>query len=74
MISYIVHISDANNLDEEKAVDVEIAKDLGRAAQIALDEMVAKNFAKLIFPLFIDIHPKAEFGDRAWMHGATPVN
>jgi hypothetical protein len=68
MISFIVHVSDASNLDEQKAVKVDAANDLGRAAHIALDEILAKNFARVIFPLFVDIHPEAEFENRAWMH------
>lgn len=71
MNSFIVHISDAQGIDVQSAINVEARMDLGRAAQLALDEMVEQHGAKLTFPIFVDIHLADEFRDRAWMHDSS---
>jgi hypothetical protein len=72
MNSFIVHISDARGLDAQAAVTVEDSMDLGRAAQVALDALMEAHGHQLAFPIFVDIHPRAEFQDREWMHpGST---
>ena len=69
MKKFVVHISDAHGIDAQTAVAVEDSFDLGRAAQIALDDLVNEFGGKITFPLFIDIHPQGDFQSRAWMHG-----
>jgi len=68
MKSFLIHISDARGIDEQTAVRVPDGLDIGRAAQLALDEVVEKHGKRLMFPIFIDIHPAADFQLRAWMH------
>ncbi len=50
-------------------VKVRQPKELGRAAQVALDELMATHNGKIQFPLFMDIHPAEQFEHVAWMHG-----
>jgi hypothetical protein len=68
MNSFLIHISDAQGIDEQAAIEVQDGLDVGRAAQLALDELVEKHGRRLAFPLFIEIHPTADFQDRAWMY------
>jgi hypothetical protein len=69
MKEFIVRISDARGIDAQSAVTVEDSLDLGRAAQLALDELVDQFGGEVTFPIFVDIHPAEEFAGRAWMHG-----
>lgn len=71
MNSFIVHISDARGIDAQSSIAVEDRMDLGRAAQVALDDLVEEYGTRLSFPIFVDIHPVAEFPGRSWMHHAT---
>lgn len=73
MNSFMIHISDASGVDERAAIVVQDAMDLGRAAQVALDEMVERHGGQLAFPIFVDIHPAEEFKGRAWMHSKAPT-
>lgn len=68
MNSFIVHISDAKGIDARAAIKVEDSMDLGRAAQLALDSMIEAYGARIVFPIFVDIHPAAEFDAHEWMH------
>lgn len=68
MNSFVVHISDAHGIDAQATIRVEDRMDLGRAAQVALDQLVEKHGASLSFPIFVDIHPAAEFAGRADLH------
>jgi hypothetical protein len=68
MKKFVVHISDAHGIDAQSAIAVDDSLDLGRAAQIALDELVNEYGSKIAFPIFVDIHPQGEFESRKWMH------
>jgi len=68
MNTFVIHMSDASGVDEQAAIVVQDAMDLGRAAQVALDQMVERHGGELAFPIFVDIHPAKEFQTRAWMH------
>lgn len=61
MNSFIVHISDAKGIDARAAIKVEDSMDLGRAAQLALDSMLEAYGRRIVFPIFVDIHPATEF-------------
>jgi len=70
MNTFVIHMSDASGVDEQAAIVVQDAMDLGRAAQVALDQMVERHGGQLAFPIFVDIHPAQEFQSRSWMHPA----
>jgi len=71
MKSFIVHVSDASQVDVQSEVNVNDSMDLGRVAQLALDEVIEKHGGNITFPIFIDIHPASNFQDVAWMHHGT---
>lgn len=74
MNSFIVHISDAKGIDARAAIKVEDSMDLGRAAQLALDSMIEAYGGRIVFPIFVDIHPAGEFEAHEWMHpGSAPL-
>ena len=68
MNSFVVHVSDAHGLDQQTSIRVDDSMDLGRAAQVALDEFVGTHGGNITFPVFIDIQLKKEFHNRAAMY------
>ena len=70
MNTFVVHVSDAHGIDEQSKIYVADAMDVGRAAQLALDELIDRHGAKLTFPLFIDIQLCSEFQGREWMYSS----
>ena len=65
---FVVHISDAKGIDERSTIEVADGMDVGRAAQLALDAVVEQHGGQLTFPIFVDIHPAAQFASMEWMH------
>lgn len=68
MKTFVVQLSDAAGIDAKTAVEVQDELDLGRAAQLALDDLVESYGRSLTFPIFVDIHPAQEFSGLEWMH------
>ena len=68
MNSFVVNVSDAHGLDRQTAIRVDDCMDLGRAAQVALDELVDKHGGNIAFPVFVDIQLSKEFHTRAAMY------
>lgn len=64
----MIHISDAHDLDQQTSITVDDNMDVGRAAKIALDDLVDKFGYNVEFPIFMEIHPYASFGNVEWMH------
>lgn len=73
MNTFVVHVSDAHRIDKQSKIYVADSMDVGRAAQLALDELIDRHGAKLTFPLFIDIQLCSEFQGREWMYSPGEV-
>lgn len=74
MKTYVVTVSDASNVDRLTPVSVKEETSLGKVAQMAVDEFIETHGDDVQFPLFIDIHPAAEFRGVHWLHGGPSVN
>lgn len=59
MKSFDVHVLDLGTIDEQVTVLVSDSMDLGRAAQLALDEVIEHHGSDVALPVFLDIHPSA---------------
>jgi hypothetical protein len=57
MKAFEVHVTDVGAIDERITVEVPDQMDLGRAAQLALDEIAEHHGCEISLPVFIDIHP-----------------
>ena len=68
MKNFVICITDAARVDRQIVVSVAEPTNLGRAAHLALDQVMDEG-AKIQFPVFLDIHPADEFSRVAWMHG-----
>ncbi len=58
---FIIRLTDPAGVDQQLAVRVAGEGDVGRAAQMAIDDMIATRGGDFAFPLFIDIHPSEDF-------------
>lgn len=61
MKDFVIRITDPSGVDRQLAVQVAGDGDVGRAAQLAIDDMLAVRGGHFAFPLFIDIHPAKDF-------------
>ena len=68
MKSFVVHVSDPKGFDEQTVVEVEDLSSLGKAVQMALDEIASQHPGELTFPLFVDIHPTVTYSTHSWMY------
>ena len=66
--NFVICITDASWVDRQIVVSVAETTNLGRAAHLALDQVMDEG-AKIQFPVFLDIHSADEFSNVAWMHG-----
>jgi hypothetical protein len=57
MKAFVIHVTDIGAIDERITVEVPDRMDLGRAAQLALDEIAEHHGCEISLPVFIDIHP-----------------
>lgn len=57
MKAFVVHVTDIGSIDEQITVEVSDRMDLGRAAQLALDQIAENHGCDITLPVFIDIHP-----------------
>lgn len=67
-VNFVICITDASRVDRQIVVSVAEPTNLGRAAHLALDQIMDEG-AKIQFPVFLDIHSADEFSNVAWMHG-----
>ncbi|HEX8294772.1 MAG TPA: hypothetical protein VF593_00600 [Chthoniobacteraceae bacterium] len=74
MKTYIVHLSDAGKADRQTPIFVQDDTNLGKVAQMALDEFVSAHEGNIQFPIFLDIHPAATFGSVSWMQPRQPTS
>lgn len=71
MKDFIIRLTDPSGVDQQLAVRVAGEGDVGRAAQLAIDDMIAVRGGDFAFPLFIDIHPAEDFPQVAAHYAAT---
>ena len=72
MNSYVVCISDASSADRAISVIAPEEAPPGKIAQMALDDFVSSFGDEIRYPLFIDLHPAAEFAGVRWLHLHVP--
>jgi hypothetical protein len=72
MKSFIVHLSDPSGVDDQAVVVVQDGMGLGQAVHVAIDELAERHGGQLAFPLFVDIHPVANYKEQAWMYKIQP--
>ena len=68
MKSFVICITDAARVDRQILVSVVEPVNLGRAAHMAIDQVVEDEGSKIQFPVFLDIHAAEQFSNVAWMH------
>ncbi len=68
---FIFRLTDPAATDHQVWVRVLGEGDLGRAAQLAIDDMIAARGGDFAFPLFIDIHPAEDFPQVAAHYAAS---
>jgi len=61
MNHFIINLTDSAGLDQQIAIGVEALRDVGCAAQCAIDQVLAQRGREIAFPLFVDIHRAEEF-------------
>ena len=71
MKELIVRITDTAGIDQQVSVRVAEAGDIGRAAQLAIDDMLSMCLGGIAWPLFIDIHPAQTFPQVSALYGAA---
>jgi hypothetical protein len=71
MQDFVIHISDPRGIDERVAVRAVGDGEVGRALQLALDDVLARHGGDFAFPLFIDIHPAEDFAAVAAHYAAA---
>ena len=67
-VNFVICITDASWVDRQIVVSVAETTNLGRAAHLALDQIMDEG-TNIQFPVFLDIHSADEFSNVAWMHG-----
>jgi hypothetical protein len=70
MQEFVIHITDPSRIDER--VTVRSLGEVGHAAHLAIDDVLARHGGDFAFPLFIDIHPAADFPQVAAHYPAMP--
>jgi hypothetical protein len=65
MQNFVIHITDPRGIDERVMVQSLGDGEVGRAAQLAIDDVLARHGGDFAFPLFIDIHPAEHFAQVA---------
>ena len=71
MKSYVVRITDTGPIDMSNRAQIVQAPDVGRAVQIAFDELIQEYGADFELPLFVDVHPVEQDATIAWMYDRT---
>lgn len=74
MKELIVRITDTAGIDQQVNVRVAEAGDIGRAAQLAIDDMLSHCRTGISWPLFVDIHPAEKFPQVAALYGPTSTD
>lgn len=69
MKSYVISLSDAGTNERRATVVIPEESELSKAVETAVQSFVSTSADGICFPLFIDIHPAAQFEHVAWMHG-----
>lgn len=67
MKTYTVHVSDPSGFDDSVEVEANEDGELGAALHLALDELLARHRAPLMFPIFVDVHPARAYSQNSWM-------
>ena len=69
MKSYVISLNDAGTNERRATVVIPDRSALSKAVENVVQSFVSTSGDELCFPIFIDIHPAAQFEHVAWMHG-----
>ena len=65
MNHFIINLTDSAGLDQQIAIGVAEPRDVGCAAQCAIDQVLSQRGHEIAFPLFVDIHRADDFAQVA---------
>lgn len=61
MDHFIINLTDSAGLDQQIVIGVQGLRDVGCAAQYAIDQVLSQRGREIAFPLFVDIHRAQDF-------------